>query len=201
MILLALASSAQVAHQNHPPRDADEYAKVLESPGRDEWQKPDEVVSALKLTRQEVVADLGAGSGYFTRRLAKRSKLVLAVDIDAKLLELNRKSSPPNVNTILATEKDPMLAPASVDVIFVCNVWHHIQHRLLYASSLGAALRPGGRIVIIDFYKRPLPVGPPETMKLDPTQVIAEFSAAGIDLTARHGFLPYQYFLEFSKRK
>lgn len=201
MLVVALGCSAQVAHQHHPPRSADEYAQVLESPERDVWQKPGEVITALALTGKEVVADLGAGSGYFTRRLAVRAKAVLAVDIDAKLLEMNRSSSPANVNAILATEIDPKLPPSSVDLIFICDVWHHIEHRLLYIAKLGAALRPGGRIVIIDFYKRPLPVGPPPEMKLDPTQVIAEFGASGFEVTRRHGFLPHQYFIEFSKHK
>lgn len=196
-LLISLLLSAQVQHQNHPPRDAGEYAKVLEASSRDAWQKPHEVMQALALKKDEVVADLGAGSGYFTRRLARHAAKVYAVDIDAKLLEKTKSSSPENVETVLATHDDPKLAPSSVDTIFICNVLHHIEGRPAYYAKLKAALKPGGRIVNIDFYKRKLPVGPPVSMKLSEEEVEAEFKAAGFALDRSHTFLPNQYFLEF----
>lgn len=194
----ALLFSPQVHNQHHhPPRSADDYAKVLENPERDAWQKPHEVIEALALKKDEVIADIGAGSGYFTRRLARHSAKVFAVDLDAKLLEKAKGSSPANVETIVAAADDPKLAAARVDTIFICDVLHHIEARPAYYAKLKAALKPGGRIVIIDFYKKKLPVGPPPAMKLTPKQVKDEFAAAGF-LTARsHSFLPHQYFLEF----
>lgn len=187
----------QVQHQHHPPRSADEYAKVLEASSRDQWQKPHEVIQALALRKDEVVADIGAGSGYFTRRIAHHTAKVFAVDIDAKLLEKTRASSPANVETVLATMDDPKLAPASVDTIFICDVLHHIENRPAYYAKLKTALKPGGRIVNIDFYKKQLPVGPPPAMKLTPEQVETEFAAAGFRLDKSHTMLPYQYFQEF----
>jgi ubiquinone/menaquinone biosynthesis C-methylase UbiE len=187
----------QAAQQHHPPRNAEEYAKVLENPKRDEWQKPHEVITALKLRSGEVAADIGAGSGYFTRRLAHHTALVYAVDIDARLLEMIGKQGIPNIRTIHAAPDDPKLPDASVDTIFICDVLHHIDQRPAYYAKLAKALKPGGRIVIIDFFKKKLPVGPPESMKLSEEQVVEELKAAGFEKTAAHDFLPYQYFLEF----
>ncbi len=188
----------QVQHQkHHPPRSADEYSKILENPERDKWQKPHEVIVALELKTTEVVADLGAGSGYFTRRIARHAAKVYAVDLDAKLLEKAKASSPPNVETVLATPDDPKLASESVDTVFVCDVLHHIEARPAYYAKLKRALKPGGRIVIVDFFKKQLPVGPPPAMKLEASEVEAEFAAAGFKLAKPHSFLPYQYFLEF----
>lgn len=197
LLPITLLFFAQVPHQNHPPRDAGEYAKVLEASSRDAWQKPHEVIQALALKKDEVVADIGAGSGYFTRRLARHAAKVYAVDIDAKLLEKTKASSPENVETVLASPDDPKLTPGSVDTIFICNVLHHIEGRPGYYAKLKAALKPGGRIVNIDFYKRKLPVGPPVSMKLSEKEVEAEFKAAGFALDKSHSFLTHQYFLEF----
>lgn len=197
LLTVSLLLFAQVPHQHHPPRDAGEYAKVLEASSRDAWQKPHDVVMALALRKDEVVADIGAGSGYFTRRLARHAAKVYAVDIDAKLLEKTKASSPENVEAVLAAADDPKLAAGSVDTIFICNVLHHIEARPAYYAKLKAALKPGGRIVNIDFYKRKLPVGPPVTMKLSEQEVEAEFQAAGFALDKTHAFLTHQYFLEF----
>lgn len=193
---LALAA-AQTPHQHHPPASADEYARALEDPGRDEWQKPHEVVMALGLRPDQAIADIGAGTGYFTRRFAHHAATVYAVDIDPKLLEILRKDAPRNVVTVLAPPDDPRLPPHSVDVIFFCDVLHHIQNRERYLPKLAAALKPGGRVVNVDFYKKDLPLGPPVSMKLSEDEVIAEFKAAGFRLSGRRDFLPYQYFLVF----
>ncbi|MBX9600462.1 MAG: methyltransferase domain-containing protein [Bryobacteraceae bacterium] len=187
---------AQVEHQHHPPRSAEEYAKVLENPQRDAWQKPHEVIQALGLKPTDAVADIGAGSGYFTRRFARHAAKVYAVDIDAKLLELARGD---RVETILASADDPKLPPASVDLIFICDVLHHIDQRPAYYGKLAQALKPGGRIVVVDFHKKQLPVGPPPSMKLSEDQVTAELKTAGFRLARSHSFLPHQYFLEFTR--
>ncbi len=181
MIALAILAFAQVSHQQHPPRSADEYAKILEDPARDAWQKPHEVMQALALKSGDIVADLGAGSGYFTRLLAHHAAKVYAVDIDAKLLEKAKASSPTNVETILAAPDDPKLPAASVDVIFICDVLHHIENRPAYYAKLKSALKPGGRIVIVDFYKKDLPIGPPASMKLSEKEVETELKAAGFN--------------------
>jgi ubiquinone/menaquinone biosynthesis C-methylase UbiE len=195
-VAAALAAPAQQPH-HHPPRSLDEYARLLENPQRDEWQKPDEVIQALDFRPGESVADIGAGTGYFSRRFARHAAKVYAVDIDASLLERARKNAPPNVEFILAAPDDPKLPERSVDTIFFCNVLHHIENRPAYYAKLKRALKPGGRIVNIDFHKRPLPVGPPVDHKLSEEQVVEEFQAAGFELNRSFDFLPYQYFLVF----
>jgi ubiquinone/menaquinone biosynthesis C-methylase UbiE len=197
--LLLFVFLLQAEHQHHPPRSADEYARVLENPKRDSWQKPDDVMRALSLRADEVVADIGAGSGYFTRRFAGSAAKVYAVDIDPKLLEIVRRNAPANVETILAAAGDPKLPAGAIDTIFICDVLHHIGSRPAYYQKLSRALKPGGRIVIVDFYKRDLPVGPPVSMKLSEDEVIGELKAAGFRLSRRPDFLPHQYFLEFVK--
>jgi len=200
-LLSALFSAlliAQAPHQeHHPPRSAEEYAKILEEPGRDEWQKPDQVIRALDLKPTEVVADIGAGSGYFSRRFAAHAAKVYAVDIDAGLLKIAAKSSPANVVTIVSAPDDPKLPEASVDLVFFCDVLHHIDNRPAYYAKLRRALKPHARIVNVDFYKKPLPIGPPLEMKLTETLVVDEFKSAGIRLVKTFDFLPYQYFQVF----
>lgn len=192
---------AQVQHQHHPPRSAEEYLKVLNNPEREKWQKPREVVMALGLKDTDTIADIGAGGGYFARRFAHHAGAVLAVDIDEKLLRATAEGAPPNLKTVLATPDDPKLAGQSVDVIFFCDVLHHVENRPAYYAKLAKALKPGGRVVIVDFHKRKLPVGPPESMKLSDTQVIAEMAAAGFRNTKSLDFLPHQYFLFFEPAK
>ena len=85
-------------------------------------------------------------------------------------------------------------------MIFFCDVLHHIENRPAYYAKLAKVLKPGGRIVVIDFYERPLPIGPPPSMKLSDQQVIAEFQKAGFALKKRLDTLPYQYFLFFERR-
>jgi ubiquinone/menaquinone biosynthesis C-methylase UbiE len=199
LLFAAALAAAQVPDQHHPPSSS-EYARVLEDPSRDEWQKPHEVLTALGLKPSDTVADIGAGSGYFARRFARHAGKVLAVDVDPGLLEIAARNAPVNLQTVLAAPDDPRLAPRSVDVIFFCDVLHHVANRPAYYSKLAAALKPGGRIVVVDFYKKELPVGPPPAMKLADNAVIAEFAAAGFRLARRFDTLPYQYFLVFQRR-
>jgi ubiquinone/menaquinone biosynthesis C-methylase UbiE len=199
LFMFAALLPAQVAHQHHPPRSAGEYARILEDPSRDAWQKPHEVISALKIRPDEVIADIGAGSGYFTRRFARHAAKVFAVDIDPQLLQMIRTEAPPKVVTIEAAADDPRLPDGEVDTIFICDVLHHIENRPRYYEKLLKAMKPQGRIVIVDFYKRDLPVGPPVAMKLSEDQVAAELKAAGLRLVDSQTFLPYQYFLTFRR--
>jgi len=197
---LSIMALGQIAHQHHPPSTA-EYAKVLEDPSRDEWQKPEDVVAALDLEPASAIADIGAGTGYFARRFARHAGKVYAVDIDKELLAIARKNAPSNLHTILAAPDDPRLPAASIDKVFICDVLHHIDNRPAYYAKLARALKSDGKIVIVDFYKKDLPVGPPAAMKLSDDQVVSELRQAGFTLARRSGILPYQYFLFFEKQR
>ena len=198
LFMSAVVALGQVPHQHHPPSSG-EYAKVLEDPSRDAWQKPHEVVTALGLKPTDVVADIGAGTGYFSRRFANHAAKVYAVDIDKELLAIAQKDAPTNLTVVLAAPDDPRLREQSVDLIFFCDVLHHIANRAAYYPKLVKALKPGGRVVVIDFYKKDLPVGPPPSMKLSEEEVIAELSNAGFTLSKRLDILPYQYYLFFER--
>jgi ubiquinone/menaquinone biosynthesis C-methylase UbiE len=174
--------------------------RAMEEPGRAAWQKPDEVLEALALRSDEVVADIGAGTGYFTRRFAARVARVYAVDVNQRLLDQIAALGLPNVVAIPAPPDDPRLPDASVDTVFFCNVLHHIEDRPAYLRRLVRSLKPQGRVVVLDFHKRPLPVGPPVEEKLSEQEVTAEFARAGFRLDRSHDLLPYQYFLEFRPR-
>jgi ubiquinone/menaquinone biosynthesis C-methylase UbiE len=202
---LAAGLAAQVEHQqHHPPTSTNAYIRALEDPGRDAWQKPEEVVAKLGLRPGETVADVGAGSGYFTVRLARAvgpSGRVYAVDIDQGMLDYVRerakKDQLENIRTILADPHDPKLAPASVGLIFICDTLHHVSEREKYYPLLARALKPGGRLVDVDFHKRSLPLGPPVEMKISREALVEEVKPAGFRLVKDYEFLPYQYFLIF----
>jgi ubiquinone/menaquinone biosynthesis C-methylase UbiE len=172
---------------------------------RDAWQKPAEVIAALELKPGEVVADIGAGSGYFTFPLAKAvgpTGRVHAVEVDTKLVERlaesARSGGAANVTPVLARPHDPGLPPGSVDRFFLSNVWHHIDDQASYLAAMKRALKPGGQIVMIDFHKRDLPVGPPVQRKIAREDLIERMAAAGVSVAAEHTFLPYQYFIVFT---
>ena len=173
---------------------------MLEDPSRDKWQKPHEVVMALNLKPAEAIADIGSGTGYFARRFALHAGKVYAVDIDQALLDIARKNAPPNMETVLAFPDDPRLPEQSLNTVFFCDVLHHIENRPAYYAQLAKVLKPEGRVVVIDFYKRDLPVGPLPPMKLSEQDVIAEFQQAGFKLAKRLDILPYQYCLFFERR-
>lgn len=204
--LLSPSFLAQVAHQHHPPASTNGYIRSLEDPEREEWQKPEEVVKKLALRPGESVADIGAGSGYFTVRFARTvgpAGKVYAVDIDREMLAHITKRAKEehleNIQTVLADTHDPKLADSSVDLMFICDTLHHISERAKYYPLLVRALKPEGRLVNIDFEKRDLPLGPPLAMKIDKRDMIKEAEAGGFRLSQDFDFLKYQYFLVFTR--
>ena len=146
-------------------RPAKEYIPILENPGRVERLKPDQVIGLLKLKQGDVIADVGAGSGVFTRRFAQAvgpEGKVYAVDIDKELLNYNRErieeANLKNVEFVLGEYDDPKLSPGTVDLAFICDALHHIEHRQVYLSRLRSCLKKNGRLAIID-YKTNWPPG------------------------------------------
>ncbi len=176
-----------------------------ESPRRARWQKPDDVVRALQLRPGMVVVDIGAGTGYFTRRFARvvgPEGRAIGLDIEPRMVAYMREDAHrrglTNYEARLVRADDPGLPDAFADVIFLCNTYHHIQNRVRYFRNIRHALKPGGRLVIVDFYRdRNIPVAPPKWMRVARDQVVRELNTAGYRLLREHTFLPYQYFLEF----
>jgi arsenite methyltransferase len=210
VLLIPAAISAQDAvkrDQHHMHRlhsDPKSYIGALEHPKRDAYQKPHEVLTALNLKSGEVIADIGAGSGYFTFRLAHHvgdKGKVYAVDVSPDMiLHVNRRIRELkviNVVSILADPDDPLLKEGSVNRFFFSDSWHHIENQTKYLSLMKKMLKPGGEIIMIDFHKKEVPVGPPMQMKIAREDLIKQMESNGFRLTKEHTFLPYQYFLVF----
>ena len=215
VLILILLSTTLAGCSNHHEQPAvkhrfdniDHWVKMFEDPARDSWQKPAEVVKAMNLRPGDVVADIGAGTGYFTRHFAVAvgpSGKAIGLDIemgmveymkeDAKKLHLN------NYTARVVKTDDPELEDNSVDVIFLCNTYHHIENRIAYFRNVAQSLKQGGRIITVDFYKD-TDFGPPREHKLAKEVVLKEMNKAGYRLIASHDFLPQQYVLEFGLPK
>ena len=184
--------------------DAEKWAKEFDNPERDAWQKPEEAVEALKLTPAMTVADIGAGTGYFAARIAKRvpEGKVFAADIEQDMVRyLGQRAEREHLANLVAVQAaaDGANLPEPVDLILVVDTYHHIGNRTQYFAKLQASLRPGGRLVIIDF-KADLPNGPPPQHRIPPEKVAEELAAAGYGLVETQTILPRQYFLVFQKR-
>jgi ubiquinone/menaquinone biosynthesis C-methylase UbiE len=212
LLLAALAANpAEQAQHTMPPRTQDlplqDRIKSFELAQRDSWQKPDEVVAALALKNGDVVADIGAGTGYFARRFARAvapDGKVYAVDVAADALAWldaeARKDGLRNLASIVSREDDPMLPRNTVDLAFFCDTTHHIADRPGFYRRMVPGLKEHSRLAIIDY-----PPGaehaphPPEQL-VPRSQAISEAEQAGFKLVKEFQFLPRQYFLLFERR-
>lgn len=186
---------------DHSFTDADKWAKMFDDPKRDEWQKPHELIGALALKPDAIVADIGAGTGYLTVRLAHMTPRgrIYAVDVEPDMVAYLRnraaKSGLKNVVAVQATAGKLNL-PEKVDMAVLLDVYHHIDDREAYFRQLKGLLKPGAKVAIIDF-RLDAPQGPPVSARLAPDRIRAEMKRAGYELAQEHEVLPHQYFLVF----
>jgi SAM-dependent methyltransferase len=199
---LATWAWSQSPHTHHHSfEDAQQWSKVFDDPQRDAWQKPHEVIQALQLRPTDVVADIGAGTGYFSVRLAHNvpKGRVFAVDTEPAMVkhlaERAKRNGLPNLKAIAGAPDDPKL-PEKADVVLLVDVYHHIANRERYFRKVAESLKHGGRVAIIDF-RADSPHGPPKAARIAPERVKAELTKAGYTLVQEHAFLPNQYFLVF----
>ena len=210
-LLLALSLSlssqalAQAPHTHqHSFSGAEQWAHVFDDPKRDAWQKPHEVIQALNFMPDAVIADLGSGTGYFAVRLANMvpKGRVYGVDLEPDMVkylaERAKREKRDNLVAVTGDAGDPRL-PEKVDLVLLVDVYHHIDDRERYFRNLRAALKPGGRIAVIDF-RMESPDGPPRAARIAPQRVIEELDRAGYQVAKQHDFLPNQYFLVFEPR-
>jgi cyclopropane fatty-acyl-phospholipid synthase-like methyltransferase len=203
-VLGAAAAQTPPSHQ-HSFSGAEGWARVFDDPARDGWQKPQQVIEALQLAPDAAVADIGAGTGYFTVRLAQAlpTGRVYAVDLEPDMVthieQRARQMKLANVTAVRGTADDARL-PVKVDRVLIVNTYHHIGSREAYFRRLAGSLKADGEVAIVD-YTRESPIGPPVTARLPAGAVKAEMQQAGYVLAAEHAFLPHQYFLVFRRSK
>lgn len=207
LVLIATVNGFDQERRQHgrlfPPQDLGS----LEGPDRDAWQKPDQIMDALGIADGSTVADLGAGAGWFTIRLARRvgpNGLVYAEDIQPQMIEaIERRKDRErlrNVKTILGTATDPRLPPGRLDAVLIVDAFHEMEDPVQLLRNLARSLTPRGRIGIVDFKNDggggP---GPPAEERVDPKIIIARAEDAGLRLLRHETFLPYQYLLVFDR--
>lgn len=181
-----------------------EYFGLLEAPDRDLWQHPDQVMDELGIAENAVVADIGAGSGWFTIRLARRvgpNGTVYAEDVQPETMSaIKRRATAEgltNVRTVLGQDGDPKLPRGVLDAVLIVDAYHEIEDRVMLLRNLAKALKPGGRIGVIDFTLDGGGPGPDMEERVSPETVVTDARSAGLRLLAQKTFLPYQYFLIF----
>jgi arsenite methyltransferase len=174
---------------------------TFDDPERDAWQKPEAVLQALELAPTMTVADVGAGTGYFSMQLARAvpQGVVIATDVEPDMVrcleERAHREQIANLRAVRATQAASGLAARSVDRILIVHVWHHLADRVFYARDLSAALRPGGKLIIVDF-SLTAHRGPPANMRISTEALIADLASAGLIANVSPVMLPDQYIIE-----
>ncbi len=192
---------AKPDHMQHRFDDPAKFAKSFDDPARDAWQMPARVIEALGLKDGMSVADIGAGTGYFSMRMAKATPglTVYAADIEPAMVEHLKKRAMSenlkNVVPVLAGAGGPNL-PKPVDLVLLVDTYHHLPNRVAYFRDLRKSLTASGRVAIIDF-RKDSPQGPPVEFRFTAEQIQDEMQQAGFRLDGRHDFLPRQHFLVF----
>lgn len=196
------AAGQKPDHMAHSFADAERYAKSFDDPARDAWQMPERVIAALGLKPGMTVADIGAGTGYFTVRFAKSAAApkVFAADIEAAMVEYVRhRAMREGLKNVVAVKAgaDRTNLPEPVDVVLIVNTYHHIPNRVAYFTALKSLMKPGARLAIVDF-KKEAPEGPPVEFRFAPETITGELAKAGFKLQTQHDFLPRQMYLIYT---
>ena len=209
IVLAALLSAATLpgAAQERPRRlFPPEELGVLEGPDRDAWQKPDLVMDALGIGERSVVADVGAGGGWFTVRLARRvgpNGVVFAQDVQQQMLDsISRRvvrEGFSNVQYVRGERSDPKLRPATLDAVLMVDTYHEFENPVALLRGARQALKPAGRVGIINFRSDGGGPGPPFAERVAEERVVEEAAQAGLRLLGRETFLEFQYFLIFGR--
>lgn len=207
VLLLGLALLVAPASAQHgrlfPPKNLG----LLEGPDRDAWQRPDQIMDELGIAEGSVVADLGAGGGWFTIRLARRvgpNGVVYAEDVQHEMIEAMRRRVErlqlrDRVRFVLGQELDPLLPAGALDAALIVGTYPEMAQPVTLLRNLARSLKPNGRIGIVDFTKKGGGPGPPMEERVDPERIIADARSAGLRLLSRPNFLRYEYMLVFGK--
>ena len=195
------APPESAANQHMHEMSFEHLVARFEDPARKQWQKPDEVIAGLGPLAGKTVADIGAGTGYFSFPIAERGAKVIAIDIDQRFLEYietrKEREKRPAVEARRTKPDSPGLKPNEADIVLIVDTWHHLEDRVNYLKKLRKGLRPGGILVIVDFKKEQTPEGPPLELRLAPGEIGSELRAAGYTVeSSDEKTLPYQYIIK-----
>jgi predicted methyltransferase len=192
------------AAQQHARLFPPENLGLLEGPDRDAYQRPDQIMDALQIGENSVVADLGAGGGWFTVRLARRvlNGRVYAEDVQAQMIQaierrVQREGLDKIVTIVLGTQTDAKI-PEPLDAVLIVDTYHEMEQPVTLLRNLATSLKPAGTIGIVNYKKDGGGPGPPMEERVDPEKVIRDARAAGLELRKRENFLRYQYMLIFA---
>lgn len=190
------------ANHHMNKRSFEELVDHFENPERDVWQQPEKVIAFLGDLKNKTIIDIGAGTAYFETKIKEPSAKLIATDVDDRFIkyidERIKKEGFSNVITRKAEYEKPPVNTAEADVVFMVDVYHHIENRVDYFKIVKSGLKPEGSLVIVDFKKGDFEVGPPDEMKLQAQEIINEMKAAGLNFTeADSTSLKYQYMLKF----
>jgi ubiquinone/menaquinone biosynthesis C-methylase UbiE len=207
-LLAALAALPAAAAAQHGRLFDPKDLGLLEGPDRDAYQKPDQVMDALRIADGSVVADLGAGGGWFTVRLARRvgpHGRVYAEDIQHEMIEAIRRrveregNLKARVVPVLGSASDPGLPAGALDAVLIVDAYQEMEDKVALLRNVARALKPAGRLGIINFSLEGGGPGPPMEERVAPERVLRDAAAAGLRLTSEEHFLRYQYMLVFEK--
>lgn len=207
VLLIGLALLGAPAAGQHGRLFQPKDLGLLEGPDRDAWQQPDKVMDELGIADGSVVADLGAGGGWFTIRLARRvgpNGVVYAEDVQHEMIEAMRRRVErlrlrDRVRFQLGKLTDPELPAGALDAALIVGTYPEMAQPVTLLRNLAKSLKPDGRVGIVDFTKEGGGPGPPMEERVDPERIIADARAAGLRLRSRPNFLRYQYMLVFGK--
>jgi len=178
---------------------------LLEGADRDQWQKPEEIMDALKIAEGSLVADLGAGGGWFTVRLARRvgpTGLVYAEDIQPLMLEAIKRrvqrENLANVHTVLGTPRDSRL-PKGLDAVLIVGAYHEMEDPVTLLKNAADSLKPQGRIGVVDFSAGAGGPGPEPDQRVDAETVIRGATAASLEVISRETIPPFMFMLVLGK--
>jgi len=188
-----------------PFEETAKYIEFLEREDRSSWQKPDDVVKKIGLKENHIISDVGAGSGYFSFRFSEKvpQGKVYAIDVEPEMIRhIHHRAMEKeikNIETVLSEYDNPKV-PNDSDIVFICDVLHHVQKREEWFAKLFSQMKSGSKLIILDFKSGELPEGPPEKVKITYEEikelaVNAGFSFEFID----NDILPYQFYMQFSK--
>ncbi len=218
-LIILLGCQSNNEHKHHESKDGHEHkhghanhhmnktsfedlVKNFESADRNEWQKPEEVIRFLGDLKNKTIIDIGAGTGYFEFKMNEPSAKIIAADVDERFIRYidNRilKEEKNNITSRKAEYEKPPIGEKEADIVFMVDVYHHIENRKDYFSLVKKGLKLNGEMVIVDFKKGDFEQGPPNEMKIHQQDIINEMKLSGFKLVSQDTTtLKYQYLLKF----